>query len=157
MAKTTRSSAQRGKLAPPTGNDLSSLVPVIPTHVHPEYEHSHEHSHEPISHEHSTVPEHVHGLHDHAMPRHDHGDLRGELRGAVRALLRVIESGNVYSAQRQALHAARVVIGDAHGLGCTHGKDPDGLFRSAIYDEHDHLVCDLCGADISAEASGKAG
>ena len=124
-------------------------------HSHPEYQHDgHEHSHALISHEHDAVPVHDHGSHVHPVPKHEHGDLRGELRGAVRALLRVFESGSLNSTQRQALHAARVVIGDARGTGCTHGKDPDGLYRSATYAAGDRLVCDLCGTDITAEAGG---
>ena len=132
---------------------------AVPEHEHPEYvhdghEHPHLHEHKPVSHEHSAVSEHEHGSHTHPLPKHEHGDLRGELRGVVRALLKAIELGHVNLAQRQPLHAARVIIGDAHGSGCRHGKDPDGVYRSATYIAGDRLVCDLCGADITAEASG---
>ena len=133
-------------------------------HSHPEYQHDgHEHSHALISHEHDAVPMHGHMLqeHDHshehplaALAKHEHGDLRGELRGVVRTLLRVIELGQVNSEQRRVIHAARVIIGAARGSGCAHGKDPDGLYRNATYIQGDRLVCDLCGADITAEASG---
>lgn len=140
------------------GGGLAAPPPNLPAqaegHGHPEYEHKHEHSHQLIAHEHSTVPPHEHGQHDHLLPKHEHRSLQGELRGAVRALLRAIELGAVNAEQRQAIHAVRVVIGDAHGMACTHGKDPDGLYRDAVYDESDRLVCSVCGTVISTEASG---
>lgn len=67
---------------------------------------------------------------------------------AVRALIAVFEAGPVNSIQVQALAKVRVALGDIKGAPCTHGRDPDGLYRSATYGEHDRLICDLCGAEV---------
>ena len=116
----------------------------VPEHVHPyaPLEHTHDHNHE---HQHSAVPKHHHDPHDHAVPRHDHGDLRGNLRGAVRALLIVLENGTVNSEQRGAIHAVRVIIGDAHGSGCGH--------ENTAYEGGDRLICQDCRRDLT-EAGG---
>ena len=116
-------------------------APEVQPHKHSEYEHSHEHSHELVSHEHSAVPQHGHDPHDHTVPKHEHSDLRAELRGAVRALLRVIKVGSVNAEQRKAIHAVRVIIGDAHGNVCAH--------ENVAYEEGDVLICQDCRARMA--------
>ena len=129
---------------------------AAPGHAHPEYEmaedhavfyehgheyatpeHTHDHVHE---HQHDAVPKHSHD-HDHAVPKHDHGDLRGNLRGTVRALLLVFEGGALNTAQAKALYAVRVIIGDAHGSACAH--------ENTAYEEGDVLVCQDCRAKVT--------
>lgn len=65
----------------------------------PEHDHPHDHD----------LPEHAHQL-----PAHGHPELRGQLVGVVRALLVAFEAGTMNTHQREAIHAARVTIGDAH-------------------------------------------
>ena len=103
-------------------------------------EKEHAHPYALGDHEHGAAPEHEHDPHDHPMQRHSHGDLLGQLRGAVRAMLTVFEAGAVNSEQVKAVHAVRVIIGDAHGTGCLH--------ENVAYEEGDHLVCQDCRAEV---------
>lgn len=105
----------------------------------------HAHPYALEGHEHSAVPSHEHDPHDHPVPRHEHGDLLGHLRGAVRALLNVIETGSVNSEQRKAIHAVRVIVGDAHGTVCAH--------ENVAYEQGDVLICQDCRTVLS-EPSG---
>ena len=133
------------------------VVPQSPNaglveHIHPAqpYEHEHPHEHEEHSHYHEHPSykhshEHEHPPHEHAPQKHEHRDLRGHLRGAIRGLLEVIETGSVNSEQRKAIHAVRVIIGDSHGTDCSH--------ENVAYEEDDVLVCQDCRRVI-AEAGG---
>ena len=112
----------------------------MPKHNHPEYEHGHEHGHDEFDHEHSTVPKHDHDDR-HPMLKHDHGDLRGLSRGLVRAVLTVIEWGPVNSEQLKAIHAVRVILGDAYGSACPH--------ENVAYEEGDVLICQDCRAIVT--------
>ena len=106
----------------------------LPSHDHPEFAHEHPHDHQ--------VPPH-----EHPVPAHEHRDVRGQLVGAVRALLTVFEGGAINTRQRKALHNVRVVIGDAHGTGCPH--------ETANYEAGDVLVCQDCREALpSPDAAG---
>ena len=90
------------------------------------------------------------GMHNHGHPllehdhKHDHRDLRGHFRGVVRALLEVIEVGSKNSEQVKAIHAVRVIIGDAHGSDCTH--------ENVAYEAGDILVCQDCRTKVETHA-----
>lgn len=123
---------------------LSGPLFALAQHVHPLEEHAH-----PLELHDHPLERHDHPLpgHDHSLPKHDHRDLRAELRGAMRALLAVFEVGSLNSAQQRAIHAVRVIIGDAHGSGCPH--------ELTVYEENDRLICQACRVDLTAQASGK--
>lgn len=141
----------RTKEQPKTEKPMAKSVPaansppIMAEHEHPQYEHGHEHGHELVAHshhhEHDAVPKHGHDPHEHDVKKHEHGDIRGELRGAVRGLLKVIEVGSVGSEQRKGIHAVRVIIGDAHGLNCAH--------ENTVYEEGDRLICQDCRLDMT--------
>lgn len=113
-----------------------------PAFAAPQHEHPHGHDFAPVEHWHDRVVE----PHEHdafALATHSHvdvrADLRGELRGAIRALLAVIEAGPVNTAQRDALHVVRVIIGDSHGRACVH--------ENVAYEgegESEQLICQDC-------------
>ena len=86
------------------------------------------------------MPKHGHDDR-HALLKHPHEDLQGHLKGAIRALLTVFEAGSVNSEQRKALHAARVVIGDAHGNVCAH--------ENMAFEAGDILICQDCRAVVT--------
>ena len=124
------------------------------------YRHEHpvaEHKHGP-AHEHTDVAELSDRLdkvvlsfrdeqrHLHPLAPHDHRDLRGHFRGVVRALLEVIEVGSKNSEQVKAIHAVRVIIGDAHGSDCTH--------ENVAYEAGDCLICQDCRKDVTPDAGG---
>ena len=119
----------------------------VPQHPHPPTQHDHPHVHEGVaSHEHPPKS-HTHVPHEHeAAPKHDHRDLRGQLRGAVRSLLTVIETGNLNSEQVAAIHAVRVIIGDRYGTACQH--------ENTVYEEGDALVCQDCREVITPTPAG---
>jgi hypothetical protein len=110
----------------------------LPPHDHPLVEHEHPlppHEHPLVGHSHE-LPVHAHA--------HEHKDLRGQLRGAVRAVLAVFEAGKINSEQKKAIHAVRVILGDAHGPGCPH--------ENAVYEQGDRLICQDCREDVTADA-----
>src|SRR3990167_14069 len=118
-------------------------------HVLPDHAHSHEHD---LFHIHEEVPEHEHALcplmpHAHETAKHEHRDLRGHLRGAVRALLTVIETGNLNYEQVKAIHAVRVIIGDSYGTACQH--------ENAVYEEGDVLICQDCREVVTPTPAGE--
>ena len=89
------------------------------------------HSHEqrpPLPHEHPQIQRNV----------------LGQVRGALRGVLAVFEKGTLNTEQRKAIHALRVVLGDAYGPGCTH--------ENAVYEQNDRLICQDCRKDITPEA-----
>ena len=118
-------------------------------HPHPfaSEKHDHDRTYAAEDHKHDTVPEHGHDDR-HALRKHDHSDLVGHLRGAVRALLTILEAGAVNSEQRKAIHAVRVIIGDAQGNGCAH--------ENVVFEKGDRLICQnpACRQDLTPEASG---
>lgn len=127
----------------------------VQPHDHPLPFHDHalpEHEHALLEHGHPVV-EHQHLLEGHEHPHehdrvsaHQHRDLRAELRGAVRAVLKVVEVGHLNSAQVQAIHDVRVIIGDAHGRNCSH--------EHVAYETGDVLVCQDCRQEVNPDAAG---
>ena len=73
-------------------------------------------------------------------PKHGHGDLLGQLRGSVRALLAVFAAGSLNTEQQKAIHAVKVVIGDDFGPGCAH--------KNTVYEAGDKLVCQDCRSEV---------
>ena len=120
----------------------------LPPHVHDKVA-AHEHPYALARHEH-PVGEHIHPqretlphVHD-MVASHDHKDLLGQFRGTIRSLLAVIEGGNLNTEQNKAIHAVRVVIGDAHGTACEH--------LNTVYETGDRLICQDCKIEITPEA-----
>jgi len=106
----------------------------LDAHVH---EHPHAHELQDHTHPREYLHEHPHEHLDEALAlKNVQRSLRAESRGAVRALLAVIEVGNVNSEQRKAIHAVRVIIGDSHGVSCPH--------TNVVYEVGDVLICQDC-------------
>ena len=85
-------------------------------------------------------------IHDQRPPlAHEHPQIQrnvlGQVRGALRGVLAVFESAPLNREQRQAVHALRVILGDAHGSGCAH--------ENAVYEKDDRLICQDCREDIT--------
>jgi len=80
------------------------------------------------------------------VPSHDHRDFRAQLVGAVRALLVAMEAGEINTNQQTAIHTVRVIIGDAHGLGCPH--------ENSVYEANDVLVCQDCREALPSPDAG---
>lgn len=100
------------------------------------------HGHEqrpPLTHTHE-VP-----VHSHPLPIHEHPQIQrnvlGQVRGALRGVLAVFETGTINTEQRKAIHALRVTLGDAYGSGCIH--------ENAVYEQNDRLICQDCREDIT--------
>lgn len=91
-----------------------------------------------MPHVHEAIPhEHPHEHAPHEPQRHEHEAQTGLTKGAVRALIIAFEVGTgLNTEQRKALHAVRVILGDAYGPGCDH--------ENTVYEEGDRLVCQDC-------------
>ncbi len=81
---------------------------------------------------------------------HEHPQIQrnilGQLRGALRGVLAVFETAPLNREQRQAIHALRVILGDAYGSGCIH--------ENTVYEQDDRLICQDCREEVSTEADG---
>ena len=92
---------------------------------------SHEHEQRPpLGHEHPQIQR----------------NLLGQVRGLIRATIAVFETGSLNTEQVKAIHALRVVLGDAYGLGCPH--------ENTAYEQGDRLICQDCREDITEAGDG---
>ena len=67
-----------------------------------------------------------------------------DFAGAIRALVQAIEVGGSFNtAQSEALHRVKVIIGDDSPYGCRH--------ENHAYEAGDRLICQDCREDITPE------
>ncbi len=120
----------------PHRHELKTHDHDLPEHSHPQGSYADlVHTHELIAHNHDTS-------HQHEQVAHEHKDSRALVVGAVRALLAVLDLGTLNTAQAKAMHAVRVVVGDAHGAGCDH--------RNTALEAGDVNTCLDCRAVLPA-------